>query len=130
MDSFRSFSRVSAWRLTQFSLSVEKKRSIRFNRGAEAGVKCTYVARMHRQPRFYFVGFVGRVVVHYQMSRHVLRYAGLHLFEKREKLGASMATLHSFDEFPLSDIQRSEQRCGSVALVIVGAGDRFAWDKR
>lgn len=98
--------------------------------GCRSRCEMHLVARMRCQPRFHHVGLVCRVVVHYQMNRHVLWYVGVDLFEEGKKLRISMAALQSSDDFTRRDVQRREQRCGSVALVLVGASDGFAGDKR
>src|SRR5207249_8547485 len=77
--------------------------------------------------------FVGRVVVQHDMDIEIGRHFLFHLVEKLQEFFTSMTRQATADDLAVQDIEGGEQRCGSVALVVMGLAFRQAgsqWQNR
>ena len=78
------------------------------------------IARPAAQPVRYLRGFVGPVVVQYQMHFQVGRHLALDLPQKRQELLVPMAGVAAPDHLAAGDVQRGKERGGAVPIVIMG----------
>src|SRR5690606_20098641 len=88
------------------------------------------VSGMSSQPSPYLVGFVGGVVIHNQVNRHITWHGGVDFLEKGEKLRAAMATLETPNDLTRRHVQRREERGCAMALIIMSTRGGMARRQR
>src|SRR5580765_1153925 len=87
-------------------------------------------AWMPSQPPLYRGRFVGAVVVHDQVHSQLGRNVGVDRAQECEELLAAVSTMKLADHAASCQIQRREQRRGSMAHVVMGAPLRNTGSKR
>src|SRR5208337_5288632 len=71
------------------------------------------------EPPLHLGAFVGAVVVHNEVYCLIGRELLFQMIQKPHELSATVALLTGPDDFAVQNIERSEQRSGAMALVVM-----------
>src|SRR5208337_4212197 len=94
-----------------------KKRSTRFSQDDEVGMK--FEAWMFFKPRLNFLCLVRRIVIDDQMEIEMSGHSAVDLPQEPDEFFGAMARQTFADDGAGLHIERGEQRCCAVALVVV-----------